>query len=197
MGYLSNTDQEHYSYNLWQVLTVFEQSVNRELPSLNLLIFSNIILLLRKKWKFDPRLLPCNTVDSRLVLSLPISTGQDNLCPKLEGIDHNWPTPALLRSACAVFQEVSRKPEVTNSNKWRDFRKLMVITVKNVINHKPLRKTILWCIGRSWSLRPFIYWVYLFGKIYTLSRLCNMCYKKYVLLCLHTAGPAISIFTVS
>jgi len=89
------------------------------------------------------------------------------------GIDRKWPTAELLLSSCAVLQEVSRKPELTNSNKWRHDRKLKVIRVKNVFNHKRLWKTILWSIGRSWLLRPFIYSVNLFGKIHTLSQLCN------------------------
>lgn len=134
---------------------------------------------------------------------LPISAGQTKFCPKLEGVNHKWPTAAQRCSANAVFQEVPRKPDINNSNKWRHVQELKVIRVikKKYIRHKCLRKICLWssedldscilstsawtCLGRS----PLNLCDKLLSS--TLRKKCSYG------MCLRSAGPAIFILAVS
>jgi hypothetical protein len=124
--------------------------------SVNIHIFSNIILSLRKKMQIQHKVAAvqhcatpcstvqhratlCNTVASCLVLAFTHRYRSEQAVPNIR------PTAAHHLSASAVFHGVSRKPEVTNSNKWRQVRKLKVIRViKGKDTHqKRLRKTIL------------------------------------------------------
>lgn len=138
------------------MLTVFEQSVNRELPSLILQIVSNIILSLRKKCKFNPRLLPCNTcavfypsVEVREIcvqnLKIQTTSGHQLHVQRFRKFHGNQKSPTRLNGG------------TFGNRRWLELKTLSAISVWGKLFYDPsedldpcVRSSTKWtCLGRS------------------------------------------------